>query len=41
MDFDLSRDHELIRRTAREFAVNEAAPVSAPLELVGYGVSRM
>jgi alkylation response protein AidB-like acyl-CoA dehydrogenase len=32
MDFDLSRDHELIRRTAREFAVNEVAPVAEHLD---------
>jgi short/branched chain acyl-CoA dehydrogenase len=32
MDFDLSRDYELIRRTAREFAVNEVAPVAEHLD---------
>jgi short/branched chain acyl-CoA dehydrogenase len=43
MDFDLSPDHELIRRTVREFAVGEVAPVaeeldrtkSFPYEIVG------
>src|SRR6266853_641519 len=43
MDFDLSPDHELIRRTVREFAEGEVAPVaeeldrtkSFPYEIVG------
>ena len=29
MDFDLSDDHELLRRTVREFAEGEVAPVAA------------
>jgi short/branched chain acyl-CoA dehydrogenase len=32
MDFDLSDDHELIRRTVRDFAVNEVAPVAEELD---------
>jgi alkylation response protein AidB-like acyl-CoA dehydrogenase len=32
MDFDLSPDHELIRRTAREFAEQEVAPVAERLD---------
>ncbi|MGO9761588.1 MAG: acyl-CoA dehydrogenase family protein [Solirubrobacteraceae bacterium] len=32
MDFDLSPDHELIRRTVREFAEGEVAPVAAELD---------
>jgi short-chain 2-methylacyl-CoA dehydrogenase len=32
MDFDLSADHELIRRTAREFAEGEVAPVAERLD---------
>jgi short/branched chain acyl-CoA dehydrogenase len=32
MDFDLSDDHELIRRTVREFAEGEVAPVAAELD---------
>jgi short/branched chain acyl-CoA dehydrogenase len=32
MDFDLSDDHELIRRTAREFAEGEVAPVAEELD---------
>jgi short/branched chain acyl-CoA dehydrogenase len=32
MDFDLSPDHELIRRTAREFAEGEVAPVAEALD---------
>jgi short/branched chain acyl-CoA dehydrogenase len=32
MDFDLSPDHELIRRTVREFAVGEVAPVAEELD---------
>ncbi len=32
MDFDLSSDHELIRRTVREFAVGEVAPVAEELD---------
>jgi alkylation response protein AidB-like acyl-CoA dehydrogenase len=32
MDFDLSPDHELIRRTAREFAEQEVAPVAEELD---------
>jgi short/branched chain acyl-CoA dehydrogenase len=32
MDFDLSADHELIRRTVREFAVGEVAPVAEELD---------
>jgi alkylation response protein AidB-like acyl-CoA dehydrogenase len=32
MDFDLSDDHELIRRTVREFAEGEIAPVAEELD---------
>jgi alkylation response protein AidB-like acyl-CoA dehydrogenase len=32
MDFDLSPDHELIRRTARDFAEQEVAPVAGELD---------
>jgi short/branched chain acyl-CoA dehydrogenase len=32
MDFDLSADHELIRRTVREFAEGEVAPVADELD---------
>src|SRR5215475_1221985 len=32
MDFDLSPDHELIRRTVREFATAEVAPVAEELD---------
>jgi short/branched chain acyl-CoA dehydrogenase len=32
VDFDLSPDHELIRRTVREFAEAEVAPVAAELD---------
>ncbi|HEY2768670.1 MAG TPA: acyl-CoA dehydrogenase family protein [Solirubrobacteraceae bacterium] len=32
MDFDLSPDHELIRRTVREFAIGEVAPVAEELD---------
>src|SRR3984957_2642737 len=32
MDFDLSSDHELIRRTVREFAQGEVAPVAEALD---------
>jgi short/branched chain acyl-CoA dehydrogenase len=32
MDFDLSPDHELIRRTVREFAEGEVAPVAEQLD---------
>ncbi len=32
MDFDLSPDHELIRRTVREFAEGEVAPVAEELD---------
>ena len=32
MDFDLSPDHELIRRTVREFAEAEVAPVAEELD---------
>ncbi len=32
MDFDLSTDHELIRRTVREFAEGEVAPVAEELD---------
>ncbi len=32
MDFDLSADHELIRRTVREFAEGEVAPVAGELD---------
>jgi short-chain 2-methylacyl-CoA dehydrogenase len=32
MDFDLSADHELIRRTVREFAEGEIAPVAEELD---------
>jgi short/branched chain acyl-CoA dehydrogenase len=32
MDFDLSADHELVRRTVREFAEGEVAPVAEELD---------
>src|SRR6202035_2458522 len=32
MDFDLSPDHEMIRRTWREFAEGEVAPVAEELD---------
>jgi len=32
MDFDLSPDHELIRRTVREFAQGEVAPIAEELD---------
>src|ERR1700750_152190 len=32
MDFDLSPDHELIRRTVRDFAEGEVAPVAEELD---------
>ena len=32
MDFDLSDDHELIRRTVRDFAEQEVAPVAEELD---------
>ncbi len=32
MDFELSQDHELIRRTVREFAEGEVAPVAEDLD---------
>jgi short-chain 2-methylacyl-CoA dehydrogenase len=32
MDFDLSPDHELIRRTVREFAEGEVAPIAGELD---------
>ncbi len=32
MDFDLSPDHELIRRTVRDFATGEVAPVAEDLD---------
>ncbi|HTY96481.1 MAG TPA: acyl-CoA dehydrogenase family protein, partial [Solirubrobacteraceae bacterium] len=32
MDFELSSDHELIRRTVREFAEGEVAPVAEELD---------
>ena len=32
MDFDLSDDHELIRRTVRDFAEGEVAPVAEELD---------
>ena len=32
MDFDLSDDHELIRRTVRDFAESEVAPVAEALD---------
>src|SRR6201998_2534836 len=32
MDFDLSPEHELIRRTVREFAQGEVAPVAEELD---------
>src|SRR3954453_8656465 len=32
MDFDLSPDHELIRRTVRDFAEGEVAPVPEELD---------
>src|SRR3954469_3712631 len=32
MDFDLSPDHELIRRTVRDFAEQEVAPVAEHLD---------
>jgi short-chain 2-methylacyl-CoA dehydrogenase len=33
VDFDLSADHELIRRTVREFAEGEVAPVAEELDI--------
>src|SRR5258707_11062378 len=32
MDFDLSPDHELIRRTVRDFARSEVAPLAEELD---------
>src|SRR5918911_3139957 len=32
MDFDLSEEHELVRRTVREFAVERIAPVAEELD---------
>ncbi len=32
VDFDLSPEHELIRRTVREFAEGEVAPVAEELD---------
>src|SRR3954465_454857 len=32
MDFDLSPDHDLIRRTVRDFAEQEVAPVAEELD---------
>ena len=32
MDFDLSPDHDLIRRTVRDFAEQEIAPVAEELD---------
>jgi short/branched chain acyl-CoA dehydrogenase len=32
MDFDLSEEHELVRRTVREFAVDRVAPVAEELD---------
>src|SRR4051794_41947046 len=32
MDFDLPDDHELLRRTVRDFAENEVAPVAEELD---------
>src|SRR3954465_4265493 len=32
MDFDLSDDHELLRRTVRDFAEHEVAPVAEELD---------
>src|ERR1043165_7517632 len=32
MDFDLSPDHDLIRKTARDFAEQEVAPVAEELD---------
>ena len=32
MDFDLTEDHEAIRRTAREFAARSVAPIAAELD---------
>src|SRR6187397_3577509 len=32
MDFDLPEDHELLRRTVRDFARNEVAPVAEELD---------
>ena len=32
MDFDLSPDHDLIRRTVRDFAEGEIAPVAEELD---------
>src|SRR5215212_9430092 len=32
MNFDLSDDHELLRRTVRDFAENEVAPVAEELD---------
>src|SRR5881397_1939526 len=35
MDFDLSPEHELIRRTARDFAEKEIRPVAAHVDKTG------
>jgi short/branched chain acyl-CoA dehydrogenase len=32
MDFDLPEDHELLRRTVRDFATAEVAPVAEELD---------
>ena len=32
MNFDLSPEHELVRRTVREFAEEKVAPVAAELD---------
>src|SRR3954465_14928514 len=32
MNFELSNDHELLRRTVRDFAANEVAPVAEELD---------
>src|SRR5690242_10446624 len=39
MDFELSADHELIRRTVREFAEGEVAPVAEELTRVDSSVA--
>src|SRR3989442_12434755 len=35
MDFDLSPEHEMIRRTARDFAEKESRPVAAHVDKTG------
>ncbi|MBW2538593.1 MAG: acyl-CoA dehydrogenase family protein, partial [Deltaproteobacteria bacterium] len=32
MDFDLTKEQEMIRKEVRKFAINEIAPVSAELD---------